>query len=146
MAQISPRLIKWDLEIRLPHIDSSEDTWMNKDMNEDFDGKVSPSSVKHVTNFHYNCHWLLLRLKFKKSLNKNISQALSLPSRIHHIIQTLSIPVLFVDLTLSAPWEQVSYTHGAIQQNRGHIWCCPGLLWAFSKCFAAHGIEWKWLL
>lgn len=134
MAQISPRLIKWDLEIRSPHIDSSEDTWMNKDMNEDFDGKVSPSSVKHVTNFHHNCHWLLLRLKFKRSLNKNISQALSLPSWIHHIIQTLSITVfLFVDLTLSAPWEQVSYTHGAIQQNRGHIWCCPGLLWAFSE-------------
>lgn len=45
-------------------------------MNEGFDGKVSPSSVKHVTNFHYDCHWLIIVAKTAKSINKNISQAL----------------------------------------------------------------------
>jgi hypothetical protein len=143
MAQISPRLIKWDLEIRLPHIDSSEGTWMNKDMNEDFDGKVSPSSVKHVTNFHHNCHWLLVWIKFKKSISKNISQVLSLPSWIHHIItDSFNYCLLICWFNLKCPVGGSQLHTRAIPLNIGHIWCCRGLLQCFFKILCC---PWYWV-
>lgn len=71
MAQINLRFIKWDLEIRLPHIDSSEYIWMNKEMNDYFYFKVISSLLKHHKN--HTIITIIIIDKIISNIKKNIN-------------------------------------------------------------------------
>lgn len=151
MAQISLRLIKWDLEIRSPHIDWSEGTWMNKDMNEHFGCKAIPSSVKCVTKLSPWLPLIIITVKIINNINKSISQVILSQVWIHHITQAPSMTrCLLVDLTLSGFQEQMSYTHGQCHRMWGRFGVVLGIYMLFpntllsmvlgkSDCYKRHG-------